>query len=75
MSSAGLARDCVAESKFRRVKGYQEKPQLMDAMITSVSKKGVAKKGRSCLTCQFRGPLLSTEFRAISVKNAEQAPC
>ena len=33
----------VAESKFRRVKGYQEIPQLMDAMITSVSKKGVAK--------------------------------
>ena len=34
----------VAESKFRRVKGYQEIPQLMDAMITSVSKKGVAGK-------------------------------
>lgn len=33
----------VAESKFRRVKGYQEIPQLMDAMITSVSKKGVVK--------------------------------
>ncbi|MDQ6701418.1 MAG: transposase, partial [Acidobacteriota bacterium] len=34
----------VAEGKFRRVKGYQEIPQLMDAMITSVSKKGVTRK-------------------------------
>jgi len=33
----------VAEKKFRRVRGYQQIPQLLEALTAQLSKKGVAK--------------------------------
>jgi transposase-like protein len=35
-----------AEGKFRRVKGYRQIPQLMEAMVTLTSKKGVARSAK-----------------------------